>query len=211
MVILSSIFGWLVSVADSIIVMILSIVGLIIILVVVGIFSLFGDDDWSSPTYTKNDAQYEAEFIDRLSNIYGLTVPERAETLYFSSYYDAGWDGWEDFHYNLILNSKGIASEVFIPEGARWKTVKSAYTHTYDLCDTKETLIEDTELRKIMCSLKTSSIKLNRAIKVLDNVTKKRVLELKDNIYEIEGQLYITFIPDSDFVWIQEDYGREPR
>ena len=54
-------------------------------------------------------------------------------------------------------------------------------------------------------------ITLNRTIKVLDNVTKKRVLELKDNIYEIEGQLYITFIPDSDFVWIQEDYGREPR
>ena len=37
------------------------------------------------------------------------------------------------------------------------------------------------------------------------------VEELKDNIYEMQGQLYITFIPDSNFVWIQEKYGREPK
>ena len=173
------------------------------------IYSLFEDDDWSSTTYIKNDAQYEAEFIDRLSNVYGLAVPKKAKALYFSSYYSAGWDGWEDFEFNLILNSKGIAHKVFVPVGAYWNTVKSA--NTYHLCDTKETLIEDTDLRNIMCSLQTSSIELNKAIKVLDNVTKQRVLELKDNIYEMDGQLYITFIPDSNFVWIQEKYGREPR
>ena len=42
---ISSIFGWLVSIVDLIIVMILTVIGSIILIVVLFLFPLFGDDE----------------------------------------------------------------------------------------------------------------------------------------------------------------------
>ena len=206
MVILSSFFWWLVSVANYIIVMILSIVGLIIILVVVGIFSLFGDVAWSPITLIKNDVQYEAEFIDRLSNIYGLTIPEGTVTLHFSSYYEQYWDAWEVFDYNLILDSKGIVNEDLMPEGGNIFSGRTVTRDAYHLCDGEELEIENTELRKIICSFRYP-VEINYVMKILPNARMQKVLGLEYNRHNIyRGSLIIIFIPDSDFVWIQEEY-----
>ena len=85
---------------------------LIPLFALISLFSSAADQ----PTF-KSNTHYEAYFIDRLSNTYGLNIPEGTEILDSSYYYEATIHGEEDFKYNLILNSKGFAKEDLVPEG----------------------------------------------------------------------------------------------
>ena len=191
MAILSSIFEWLVTMGGSIVAVLIKIVGAIFLMFVFGMLAL--DDAADRPTF-KSKTHYEAYFIDRLSNTYGLNIPEGAEILDSSYYYEATIHGEEDFKYNLILNSKGFAKEDFVPEGVplRFGVPRRLTLNTSNIQDSK---IKDSELSKIIWSLESNSVELNYATKNL---------ELKDNPYEKRGRVVVAFIPDSNFVWIQE-------